>query len=567
MMRALYSAVSGLASHMLRMDVIGNNIANVNTTGFKAGRITFAETFAQMQRAATGPGATGAGANPIQVGCGSTLGSASQLYTQGSLQVTGVGTDLAIQGNGMFVLSDGATTYYTRDGAFQLDAAGQLVSPTSGAIVQGYLYDRASETFGTELTKIQIPLNGVEPASETTLIELAGNLNADSQPLGSLLETSALYTADGSYASGTTALVDLRLGSSSTTTLVAAGDTIHLDGMIGGETVSAELAVAAETTLDDLAVALEDVLNSPDDVDGVTVTVDAQGRLSVETPDALGTSAGVDYISLSAVDSEGNGRSEFVSALGFSSLEDARDASSFTKTTQVYDALGFAHNVTLTFTRVTGENEFTWTAAVDSTGASILEGGSGRVSFRDDGSIESFRFDNVGADTPTALHLSPGTGARGPLVIAFDCGGQGSFEGLTMLDGATGVESNQNGAAQGVFMSFETDEYGLMTARFSNGVLRPLAQLAVAEFINPAGLTRVGNNAYIENPNTGSPVFGAPGGGIVSSTITSGALEQSNVDLAQEFTDMVVTQRGFQANARVITTSDEMLTDLINSRR
>jgi flagellar hook protein FlgE len=567
MMRALYTAVSGLANHMRRFDVIGNNIANVNTTGFKAGRANFEDAFIQMQRAASGPVGTRAGLDPIQVGGGSVLGSVSQFYTQGSLMTTGLATDLAIQGSGLFVLSDGQGTYYTRDGAFQIDAAGRMVSPTSGLTVQGYLYDRASKTYGTALTDIQIPINSVDPARATTSIQLSGNLNADSAPLGSVLETGALYAASGSPAAGTTALIDLRSSTTDTTPLALAGDTLRLSAKVGGESVSAQLTVAAGTTVNDLLTALAQMLNSPTTVDGATATLDAEGHVRIASPDALGLGGAASELSLAATDAQGADRGVFATALAFDGVQTARDAVSYKQTTRVYDSLGFAHDVTLSFTRVSGANEFTWKASVAGTGATVLDGGSGRVRFGSDGTLVSVDYGGSNASAASALRLSLGTGAQGPLTIKLDGGAADALSGLTMMSGTTSVESSQDGYAQGAFTDFSTDELGQVLASFSNGVQRAVARLAIAEFINPAGLTHVGHNAYVENANTGTPVLGAAGDGTIGSTMVAGALEQSNVDLAQEFTDMVVAQRGFQANARVITASDEMLTDLVNIRR
>ena len=376
-----------------------------------------------------------------------------------------------------------------------------------------------------------------------------------------------LYDSLGSGAAGDTALIDLRIGASSETQLVHEGDTIHLSGVVGGNSVTSEVTVAGATTVNDFTTALSLMLNTPEGISGITVEIDGNGRIGVTTPDELGASAALTTMTLSAVDTDGNARSEFSSAFSFDEIQTARDASVFTRKTRIYDALGFAHEVTLTFTRVSGSNEFAWAAEVIDGTASVIEGQSGRISFRNDGSVESFSFDRVGTSMPTELRINPGTGAQGPVDIILNVGSRGSFAGMTMLSGSTSVETGQDGYAQGSFTNFETDESGCVMARFSNGIMRPIARLALAEFINPAGLTRVGNNAYVDNPNSGSAIIGALGEGIISSTIGAGALEQSNVDLAREFTDMVVAQRGFQANARVITASDEILSDLINIKR
>jgi len=566
MMRALYSAVSGLSGNMLRMDVIGNNIANVNTTGFKAGRAGFAEAFAQMSRAAGAPGDGRGGTNPIQIGCGAVLGSAAQLYTQGSLQTTGVGTDLAVQGSALFVLGDGRSTYYTRDGAFQIDAAGRFVSPGGGLLVQGYLYDRDGETYGGELAAVQIPIYGAEPARASGTIELLGNLDADSAPRGSVLQTGALLDAGGAAATRDTALVDLRGGAGSEP-LLAAGDAIDLAATVGGESVGAQLAVASGTTLGQLLDAITQLLDSPAGASGAAATLDAQGRVRIATPDASGTAGAVGSLTLSAADGEGEARAGFADALAFDDLVAARDASAFTRTVRIYDSLGFAHDLELTFTRVPGANEFAWSAALGEGNGAILEGATGRVRFRGDGSFESLTYDAQGGRAPAATRLRTGTGALETLSLSLSGGESGGFGGLTMVSGGASLEGRADGYAAGVFNGFEVDELGRVLAYFSNGVSRPVARLALAEFVNPSGLTRVGHNAYLASANSGAPVLGAAGDGTIQASIVAGALEQSNVDLAREFTDMIVAQRGFQANARVISASDEMLAGLIQVLR
>ncbi len=566
MMRSLFSAVSGLSGNMLRMDVIGNNIANVNTIGFKAGRVNFEEALAQMRKAATAPTDNVGGTNPIQVGTGSLVGTVNQLYTQGSLQMTGIGTDLAIQGNGLFVLSNGEMLFYTRDGSFQMDSRGRLVSPSSGYVVQGYEYDRETETYGASLTDITLPVKDVDPAKATTEILLRGNLNADSEPVGSAFQTGALYGAGGSLATGETALVDLREDETGIIPLLNEGDTVNFSATVGGDIVSGSLEVTASTTLSDLLTALADTLNSPDGISGITAHVGSDGKIYVESPDELGTTAEIDSLTVTAVDQNGETCNEFSAAMIFTETETARDAAQLVEETTVYDSLGFAHVVKFTFTRVMGSNEFTWEAEIDGGEAEILQGGSGRVTFRADGSLDNLTYDPVNNRVPTSLRFDPGTGADSPVTITLNGGTRGAFDGLTMLSGSPSLESSQDGYAKGAFTNFQIDEQGRIMAIFSNGVIRPIARLALAEFMNPGGLTRVANNAYIENPNSGQPTIGASGEGI-NSTVTAGALEQSNVDLAKEFTDMIVAQRGFQANARVITTSDDVLTDLINIKR
>jgi flagellar hook protein FlgE len=195
MMRSLFAGVSGLRSHQTRMDVIGNNVANVNTLAFKSSRVTFAEGFSQMLSSATRPQGDQGGTNAAQVGLGTKVGSIDTLFSQGSTETTGIATDLAIQGESFFVVSDGAAKYYTRAGNFQLDADGRLVSPTTGAVLQGRM--AKDGVFAQGLSDIKIPFGQKTPAKATDRAVLGGNLDA-SAAVGTTSETSiTVYDSQG----------------------------------------------------------------------------------------------------------------------------------------------------------------------------------------------------------------------------------------------------------------------------------------------------------------------------------------------------------------------------------
>src|SRR6476661_839509 len=176
MLRSLFAGVSGLRNHQVRMDVIGNNIANVNTVAFKAGRVTFKEGFAQLLQGASRPPGDQGGINPVQVGLGMQIGSIDQLFTQGNIETTGLNTDLAIQGDSFFVVRKGNQSFYTRSGNFQIDALGQMVSPTNGFVVQGQMYENGVLQDGIQ--DIRLPFGQKVSANPTTEAVLAGNLNA-----------------------------------------------------------------------------------------------------------------------------------------------------------------------------------------------------------------------------------------------------------------------------------------------------------------------------------------------------------------------------------------------------
>jgi len=416
MIRALLAGVAGLRNHQTRMDVIGNNIANVNTVGFKTSRVTFREAFAQTLRDAARPLGNQGGVNPMQIGMGMNIGSIDQLFSQGSLEATGQPFDMGIQGDGMFVLRNGEQALYTRSGNFQLDAEGKLVSAGSGFVVQGAYADaQGNIASGASIESIQISLGQKAPPQATDLIALSGNLSSSAE----------------------------------------VGDTHTM---------------------------------------GITV----------------------------------------------------------------YDGLGNAHSLELTFTN-TGPGTWDWTPTCDT--APVTPAGNGSVTFGDDGSLEAFTYPGGAA----ALTLTPTVGA--PFDITIDPGTVGGIDGLSgFANPSSAIVESQNGYQAGDLVNVSVDSRGLISGQFSNGVTRPLAQVALASFNNLSGLLRSGDSVYEASANSGAPIIGFVGGNS-GATITPGALESSNVDISQEFSNMIIAQRGFQANARVITAADEMLTELVNLRR
>lgn len=438
MMRSLFAGVSGLRNHQVRMDVIGNNVANVNTVAFKAGRVTFKEGFAQLLTGASRPPGDHGGINPIQVGLGMQIGSIDTLFIQGNIETTGANTDLAIQGDSFFVVAKGNEHYYTRSGNFQVDADGRLVSPTNGFVVQGRMFENGRMTDGIQ--DIRLPFGQKTAANPTSNVALAGNLDASAPVFG-----------DGAGGAG--------------------------------------------------------------DID------DPAHRALPE------------------------------------------NAKSLVKTSiTVFDSTGTKHELKIEAYK-TGDQEWSW--RLDGSNLADADGvafggisGSGVFTFGNDGLITApvplptITFTPPGAD-PVTVTINPGNGVNG----------------LSMFAGtSTAVLRDQDGYAAGTLQNFSIDRTGLITGAFTNGVNVPLAQIVLADFNNPGGLLRIGDNMYATSGNSGGAVLGFPLEGS-QSFLTSGALEMSNVDLAQEFTNMIVAQRGFQANSRVITNSDQMLEEVVNLKR
>ncbi len=435
MQRSLFSAVSGLKNHQTWMDVIGNNIANVNTTAFKAGRATFKESFSQVLTGATRPAAGQGGINPLEVGSGMQLASIDTIFTQGNLETTGGQTDMMVQGNSFFVVAQGSNqSFYTRAGNFKPDADGRLVSPTNGFVLQGRM--ATNGVLGGALTDIKLPAGQTAPARATTRASLSGNLN------------------------------------------------------------SAAPSIVAVDTANPTAAELADPANS----------------------------------------------------------------ASVTQTSKsVYDSLGVSHDITITAWKV-APNKWDFKADLSSVngGGTPSTFGPGSLTFKSDGTLD------IAASTLPTIKFTP-AGNAAPVSIKLDPGTPGN--GITSFaTGNSALIRDQDGYTAGTLTNITIGRDGTIIGAFSNGTNQALAQVAMADFNNPEGLERAGDNMYTMSANSGSPVVGYSGRE-TSSTIASGALEMSNVDLAQEFTDMIIAQRGFQANGKMITTSDDMLQELVSLKR
>ncbi len=273
MLRSLYAAVSGLENNQTEMDVIGNNIANVNTTGYKSQRVTFENSLSQLLQGATRPADGSGGTDPMQVGLGMSVGSIDTMLTQGNLQSTGQVTDLAIEGQAYFAVSDGKGTYYTRNGNFQLDANGNLVMPSTGMVVQGRLADaQGNISTASQPENIQIPFNVQSPAQATTQVNYARNLDPNSIAQGSVLTTQRFLNSarTDDNLQGLTSSTGTSLG-------IQPNDVLTFSMTnAAGNTVTQNFSVTANSTLGDLTGAMQAFLRANGAGNGTTVqTIDA----------------------------------------------------------------------------------------------------------------------------------------------------------------------------------------------------------------------------------------------------------------------------------------------------
>ena len=534
-MRSLFAGVSALKNHQIRMDVIGNNIANVNTAGYKGSRVTFRDLMSQTLRDAAAPQGMRGGMNPMQVGLGAGLAAITVQHTQGNTETTGVETDLAIEGNGFFVLSNGNDQYYSRAGMFDIDDSGNLVSSVNGFRVMGWQAD-VSGNIDTRaaLTPLTIPKGAaIDPASSTR-ITYAGNLDATqngtllylespveiNHPSGQNVRLSFAITPTGNFN-------EFRWNVATNT------------GALVGET-SGILQLAPDGSVASVLDSNGNPLPAPGDI---VLDLGGGEQMTIRPPqigDANGGSFGWD------LDNDGNIDDE---SLGDYTRPEARVTS-----ITVYDSLGNPRDVITRFYKV-GNNSWEWTAE-DAAGNPLtvtggVPGQPGTIVFGPTGGIIS---------QTGQIELGP-IGGGGTVRIEPD------FSAVTQYAEDASVQAaRQDGHPAGTLKSFGIDANGVINGSFSNGITMALGQVAIATFANPAGLKRTQDTMYEISSNSGMPRIGEAGTG-ENGVIRSGALEMSNVDLSSEFTNMIITQRGFQANSRIITASDEMLQELVNLKR
>ena len=434
MLQAMLSGVASIKAQQSRMNVIGDNLANVNTTAFKSSRVSFAEMMSQTTRSASAATGGRGGVNPIQYGLGVSVSATDTNNSQGALNQTNRQTDMAIQGNGYFITSNSQRMGFTRDGSFQVDSGGNLVQASTGERILGWkadsfgVIDPTKALSATDYVQIPNSLNSVQVTSKAIW---AGNLNA--------------------------------------------------------------AAVPADT---------------------VTTSI------------------------------------------------------------RVYDSLGGPHNLNLVMTNhqnppagaappAGAKSSFDWQVWEGPVGTGTLLGGSAtagneRMYFDANGK----RVTALPAGTDNQVVDAPAAGtAFSPFTVKMN------FDAISQLAGASQVNAtDQDGFAPGSLQNYSISQDGIITGIFTNGLTRPIAQIAMASFTNPEGLERMGSNMFAESDNSGKAQTGIPRTGS-RGILNTGFLEQSNVDIGAEFTDLIVTQRGFQANTKVVTTVDELLQELINMKR
>lgn len=654
---ALYTGLSGLRVHQTYIDVIGNNLANVSTPGFRGSRVTFSDLLSFTVRSGSGPNGNYGGQNPLQIGHGAIMSTVDTDLNQGTFQDTGRPLDIAMQGRGFFTLTNGNQTFYTRVGSFGIDANRTLIDLRSGLRVVG--------STGTDIT---VPVSDTLPASPTSRIDFQGNLPARvGGPLAEIIESNAALkygeaaTKPGSGSAGSGTQFDLTsfsgksilvsvngraqqpisfpagifgagpvnasvianhvnglnieglevtgddLTGSLTFATTRLGETARLkfddgtgaSGLLGALGMDAQLdtgtesAATAATDLSSLtarekAYQIGDAItlggNNPDG------SVFSNTFVYGAPPAGNGTTLGdlVTFLETQVIDdeqadveltAEGNLRffaldkeeaemDLFIGDAtgnhgsnnwpGFEIAQDGTGPDTAVTSIDVVDSQGRTHPVTLTFTRSTLDSTV-WDlqAEIDSGEGAISQSQISQIRFNDNGS-----FNVIGGGSNSLVF--DWNGISGSQSVTVNLGTAGQFDGIAMLGNSTTVAAtNQDGYVAGTLLDPGFNAAGQLVGYYSNGQTQVLDTLRISMFSNEGGLMKVGDTMFVESPNSDDAIAttaNAAGAG----TVRAGQLENSNVDIAREFVNLIEAQRGFQANSRVITTTDEILAELMN---
>lgn len=571
MMRSLYSGVAGLKTHQTRMDVIGNNIANVNTTAYKSSSMTFSELMSQTTQKASGANATTGvgGTNAKQIGLGVKAGAINTaITTQGSAQSTGNPFDIMITGDNFFVVSNGSENFFTRDGSFYVDGAGNLAMTSTGYNVMGWGVDETTGNIKQDTVtalRIMSAANMTYPPEATTQANISGILDENDKDVTSAngktvnlnffdargYSYTAKFTfkqssgtASNEYSMELTKLLDstgaeidiskVKFGDNSTQTLQTpvtfAGDTYEWDGK------------QLKTKADNKVVA---VLSAAFKADGTLIDTsndEAAAKAQQETLDAIAAAYGYEGSTdefLKLYQKDANGTEVTVETMLGNMAKTTTAQGDLVLTTDKDKPMTmdgrFFEGVKVIFDTDTGK---------------LKQVGSNVTDFKTNVDFTPLggNFSNITIDLSECTNYdNKGTSTIGAT--------SGDLDGLG------------TGRRLGDMIGVSIQKDGMIYASYDNGMTKLLGQIATAAFANASGLEKQGDNIYSATLNSGEfdgiGVDITAGGGYMS----TGQLEMSNVDLSSEFTEMITTQRGFQANSRIITVSDTLLEELTNLKR
>lgn len=527
MIRSLYSGVAGMTTQQTKMDVIGNNISNVSTYGFKASRVTFRDVYYQTSRAATESTAAKGGTNAVQIGYGAKIGSTDVNQSTSVMATTGLALDAAITGDGYFQVMDGdGNIFYTKAGMLDVDAEGNLVD-INGNFVLGVSGNNMNQGASSQRIRISLPYENPSVSSASDTIN---GIN--------IKVSSSAENANGNLSFNFVSSSNIPIGQKAEAVVSSNAITITLNS-------NEEFA-----SLNDLENAVNDAITAanggvPHPAGNFRIDVDSAAVFTnpLTGDQIVGSNFGVKSGSVPLPATMGKAFSVKSVGDGFSNDQPM----DFTIT--VNDAAG-------TCTITSGNYSATINKSQMETSGSVVMRNQAAGADEDDNFVLTFpNWSNIStyagnhtgeeAATPSKPAENLGLGSTSFALKGGTSGGAQTFADLT------GVAIGYNGILYGTHPSLGTIELG---------------RIDLATFDNPAGLSQIGSTYFQRTVNSGEPHLCIPGED-GSGPIAGGTLETSNVDLSQEFSDMIVTQRGFQACSRLITVSDTMLEELINLKR
>jgi len=550
---ALFTGLSGLTANQTSLDVIGNNIANTNTIAFKSSRALFEPQAYETYSFGTPPGTIAGGSNPTQTGLGATISAIQRNFTGGNVTVTGVTGDMAIQGEGMFIVQDNERVY-TRNGSFVLNAENDLVT-ADGKYLMGYGVDDAFNVTTGQLGQLSVPLGRMTTASATSNVFLGGSLRSDGEYAtdGTIIETQAVNIGGG-VIDGTTLLTSLNDASGQ---VYASGTTLTFQGQRGQRLQAVKtLAITGATTVQEFldlivggfGINTDPTLTPPG---GATIASLGGGDYAIRIAGNYGTENSLAIGTGGLISSAGAGN------IIFTETQVANGESLYTSMT-VYDSLGSPLELNVTLVLDSADNAgTTWrfftNSPADTDQTTAL--GTGTVTFDTLGAY-------AGSTGATLTIDRMNTGAITPLTIQLNLT---NMQGLTVTN-STASLLFQDGTMAGTLTDYSIADDGQIIGTFSNGMTRTLGQVALATFANYGGLVDTGGNYFSTGPNSGEAVVSAPQEG-GAGNIIGAALETSNVDISGEFINMIIASTGFSAASRVITTANQLLTELLGTVR
>lgn len=581
MMRSLYSGVSGLKTHQTKMDVIGNNIANVNTTAYKSSSITFNELMSQTTKKASGPNAlTGVGGtNARQIGLGVKSGAINtNISGQGSAQSTGNPFDIMITGDAFFVVNNGVSNYFTRDGSFYVDGAGNLAMTSTGYNVMGWGVDEETESIKQDTVsalRIMSAVNMTHPPEATSEAILSGIIDSDDKDVTSVNGKSMNLNFFDALGYSYTAKLVMKQSDDPhefslelSRLLDSTGKEIDISGIKFSENLRAQekkTTIGMDTaaykwdgnqlkTATDPSTTLAD-LSTMFDADGNLKALDDTNF----TEDGEKVTIGQALDNIAKAHGYEGSTDEFLKLYMAQKTTNADGAVTTTNvpvTTLLYNTL---NGGTPAFPKLTEDKPS------DEMDGRLFDGAT--VNY--DGSTGKFAgINGIPTNSTVTLNLSALGGNFSDITVDLSTTSNYGNKGTSTIS-ATSGDLNGLGAGRkvGDMIGVTIQDNGMIYATYDNSMTKLLGQIATAVFANASGLEKNGDNLYSATLNSGE--FDGVGVDVTADGgyMSTGQLEMSNVDLSSEFTEMITTQRGFQANSRIITVSDTLLEELTNLKR